>query len=102
MFASTAVLALSVLAVALGLRGAAAGSSSSDVNQLETPRLTQAAQRDEFGVEGSKSAFKFRFSDPVRVVLSTPRVPRSWDPPVTRFDLLGESASNLLLFEFEN
>ena len=35
-------------------------------NQLETARLTQAAQRVEFGVEGDASAFKFSFSDPVR------------------------------------
>lgn len=36
-----------------------------DLNQLETPRLTQAAQRGEFGVEGDASAFRFKFSDPV-------------------------------------
>ena len=35
-------------------------------NQLETARLTQAAQRVEFGVEGEASAFKFAFADPVR------------------------------------
>ena len=35
-------------------------------NQLETARLTQAAQRVEFGVEGPESAFKFAFADPVR------------------------------------
>ena len=32
-------------------------------NQLETARLTQAAQRAEFGVEGDASAFKFAFAD---------------------------------------
>lgn len=74
MFASTAVFALCVLAVATVPRGTAAGGSSAEVVQLETPRLTQAAQRDEFGVEGSKSAFKFRFSDPVRVVNVLERV----------------------------
>ena len=39
-------------------------------NQLETARLTQAAQRVEFGVEGDASAFKFAFADPVRLVLA--------------------------------
>ena len=37
------------------------------LDQLETARLTQAAQRAEFGVEGDASAFKFSFSDPVRL-----------------------------------
>lgn len=37
------------------------------LNQLETPRLTQAAQRGEFGVDGDVSAFRFAFADPVRV-----------------------------------
>lgn len=36
------------------------------LNQLETARLTQAAQRNEFGVDGAMSAFKFSFVDPVR------------------------------------
>ena len=36
------------------------------LNQLETARLTQAAQRVEFGVEGEASSFKFAFADPVR------------------------------------
>ena len=35
------------------------------LDQLETARLTQAAQHVEFGVEGDASAFKFSFSDPV-------------------------------------
>jgi hypothetical protein len=35
------------------------------LDQLETARLTQQAQRVEFGVEGDDSAFKFRFADPV-------------------------------------
>eukprot|EP00892_Ulva_mutabilis_P012139 jgi/Ulvmu1/9298/UM050_0047.1 len=34
------------------------------LDQLETARLTQAAQRVEFGVEGEASAFKFAFADP--------------------------------------
>jgi len=37
------------------------------LDQLETARLTQAAQRVEFGVEGDTSAFKFSFADPVRL-----------------------------------
>lgn len=53
----------SVLLV-MGLLGAAAAQSSG--SQLDTARLTQAAQRAEFGVEGDGSAFKFKFSDPVR------------------------------------
>ena len=48
------------------LGGAAAQGAAAAENQLETPRLTQAAQRAEFGVEGDASAFKFSFSDPVR------------------------------------
>lgn len=34
-------------------------------DQLETSRLTQSAQRGEFGVEGESSAFRFSFTDPV-------------------------------------
>ena len=41
------------------------------LDQLETARLTQAAQRVEFGVEGDASAFKFSFSDPVCSTTST-------------------------------
>ena len=64
MICTTAVLALAAL-------GAASPAVASDykgeqLNQLETPRLTQAAQRVEFGVEGDFSAFRFDFSDPVR------------------------------------
>ena len=64
MIGTTAVLALAAL-------GAASPAVASDykgeqLNQLETPRLTQAAQRVEFGVEGDASAFRFDFSDPVR------------------------------------
>lgn len=59
------MLASSVL-VATALLGGAAAQGAAAVNQLETTRLTQAAQRVEFGVEGEKSAFKFKFSDPVR------------------------------------
>lgn len=51
---------------ALALLGGATAQGGAGVNQLETPRLTQAAQRAEFGVEGAKSAFKFSFADPVR------------------------------------
>ena len=41
------------------------------LNQLETARLPQAAQRLEFGVkpgEDQKSPFKFSFSDPVSLL----------------------------------
>lgn len=38
--------------------------------QLETSRLTQSAQREEFGPEGQSSAFLFSFTDPVRAILS--------------------------------
>lgn len=51
--------------IAATLLGGAAAQGGGAVNQLETARLTQAAQRAEFGVEGDKSAFKFKFSDPV-------------------------------------
>ena len=34
-------------------------------DQLETARLTQDAQRADFGVLGNTSAFKFSFADPV-------------------------------------
>lgn len=57
MFNSTILLAMSLLG------GAAAQGGG--INQCETARLTQAAQRAEFGVEGDTSAFKFKFSDPV-------------------------------------
>lgn len=40
-------------------------SGAAAQDQLETARLTQAAQRAEFGVEGNTSAFKFSFADPV-------------------------------------
>ena len=75
-------MALSTLAImTLALSGAAASTSRFNFkkfkgapkpevveapNQLETARITQAAQRVEFGVEGDASAFKFSFSDPVR------------------------------------
>ena len=53
---------------ALGAAGPAAASDykGEQLDQLETARLTQAAQRVEFGVEGNASAFRFDFSDPVR------------------------------------
>jgi hypothetical protein len=53
--------------LALAALGAASLASAEDahLNQLETARLTQAAQRVEFGVQGDNSAFKFRFADPV-------------------------------------
>lgn len=59
MITCTLVLALTVIG------GAVAGESAE--NQLETLRLTQAAQREEFGIEGPHSAFKFRFSDLVHL-----------------------------------
>ena len=64
MIATTAVLALAAM-------GSASPAAASDykgeqLDQLETARLTQAAQRVEFGVEGDASAFRFDFSDPVR------------------------------------
>ena len=40
-------------------------SGAAAQDQLETARLTQAAPRAEFGVEGNTSAFKFSFADPV-------------------------------------
>lgn len=40
-------------------------SGAAAQDQLETARLTQSAQRAEFGVEGNTSAFKFSFADPV-------------------------------------
>jgi hypothetical protein len=64
------IFASTVFALSLVGRAVAQGQG-----QLETPRLTQAAQRAEFGVEGDTSAFKFKFSDSVRwcgcVVLSS-------------------------------
>ena len=45
------------------------------LDQLETARLTQAAQRVEFGVEGDASAFKFSFSDPVRLAMARHTLP---------------------------
>ena len=63
------MLASSVFVAAALLGGAAAQGGAAAVNQLETARLTQAAQRVEFGVEGEKSAFMFSFSDPVRCLL---------------------------------
>jgi hypothetical protein len=63
---ATALLALTTL-------GAANYAAAMDsVNQLETPRLVQGAQRLEFGVEGDNSAFKFRFADPVLLPTSYP------------------------------
>lgn len=50
-------------ASALLVNVAATGHIS--LNQLETARIPQAAQREEFGVEGHKTAFKFKFADPV-------------------------------------
>ena len=64
------MLASSMVVAAALLGGAAAQGGAAAVNQLETARLTQAAQRVEFGVEGEKSAFKFSFSDPVRCLPS--------------------------------
>ena len=69
-------MALSTVAlVTLALGGVSASSMKHKapepappaLDQLETARLTQAAQRAEFGVEGDASAFKFAFADPVRL-----------------------------------
>ena len=69
--------ASSVLVASMLLSGVAAqGGAAAAENQLETARLTQAAQRVEFGVEGEKSAFKFSFSDPVCCLLYTSPSPR--------------------------
>lgn len=57
------MIASSIVAALTLLGGAAAQGDA--LNQLETPRLTQAAQRAEFGVMGEASAFKFKFSDPM-------------------------------------
>ena len=59
-------MALSSLVLASAVfSGVALAQDAAAVNQLETARLTQAAQRAEFGVEGDASAFRFSFSDPV-------------------------------------
>ena len=79
------MLASSVVVAAALLGGAAAqgqAAAAVDVNQLETARLTQAAQRVEFGVEGEKSAFKFSFSDPVRIPLRRRPHPRMYGAAV--------------------
>lgn len=57
--------------VTLALLGSATAQDAVPVlNQLETARLTQAAQRAEFEIEGDTSAFKFKFSDTVRCHLA--------------------------------
>lgn len=61
MISSAIMLALA----ALGAANQAAAQDDNILNQLETPRLVQGAQRVEFGVEGDTSAFKFSFADPV-------------------------------------
>lgn len=43
---------------------AVASWKNDELNQLETARLVQPAQRVDFGVEGDNS-FKFSFADPV-------------------------------------
>lgn len=55
-----------VAIAALTLSGGVYAFEEKTNNQLETPRLTQSAQRTEFGIEGPDSAFKFSFSDSVR------------------------------------
>lgn len=52
-----------VAIAALTLSGGVYAFEDKTNNQLETPRLTQSAQRTEFGIEGPDSAFKFSFSD---------------------------------------
>ena len=54
----------SFITASIFLTGAVCGQG---LDQLETARLTQAAQRDEFGVDGATSAFLFSFADPVRI-----------------------------------
>lgn len=63
MFPTALIIASAVLGGA-----SAAHHEPEALNQLETARLPQAAQRVEFGVqpgEDQASPFKFRFSDPV-------------------------------------
>lgn len=67
----SAVFAMALLACA---RAQDTDAAATGVNQLETPRLTQAAQREEFRPEGETSAFKFSFADPVRLPLCFQRV----------------------------
>jgi hypothetical protein len=67
-------MALSSLVIAgLFVGGVAAGGHepAAMINQLETARLPQQAQRGEFGVAGDNSAFKFTFANPVRSHLLT-------------------------------
>jgi len=59
------MLSVAILTASAVLGGASAKEYGT-LNQLETARIPQAAQRAEFGVEGHDSAFKFKFSDPVR------------------------------------
>ena len=62
---------LTSLAVAsFFLAGAVSGQG---LDQLETARLTQAAQRGEFGVDGDASPFLFSFADPVRTQRCDPQ-----------------------------
>jgi hypothetical protein len=64
MIATTALLALTTL-------GAANYAAAMDaVDQLETPRLVQGAQRMEF-LQGDNTPFKFRFADPVSLPTSS-------------------------------
>ena len=66
MFPTAIIIASTVLGSA-----SAAHHAPPVVNQLETARLTQPAQRLEFGInpgEDQGSPFKFRFSDPVRLL----------------------------------
>jgi hypothetical protein len=52
---------------ALALLSGARASEHQVVNQLETARTTQAAQRVEFGVDGDMTPFRFTFKDSVNV-----------------------------------
>lgn len=61
-----AVLIFTMICVLASRANAMAQGGAKHATQLETPRVTQAAQRSEFGVEGPQSAFKFSFADPVR------------------------------------
>jgi hypothetical protein len=60
-----------IVVLALATLGAVNPAAATEQNQLETARLPQPVQRLEFGVEGDNSAFKFRFADPVWLLLSS-------------------------------
>lgn len=61
---TSSMLSLAFL-TASAVLGNAAAKEASTLNQLDTARIPQAAQRVEFGIEGDRTAFKFKFADPV-------------------------------------